>query len=135
MKTFTEIFKILSDEQRLRILLLLDRKELCVCQMMGILGVAQPLVSRNLSILNRAGFLSERKDGKLRFYRIKKDLSEDKKAVLKLLRKLTKDDKMLGEDLATLEECTEFQKMTGRCDMKTLAEFLEKRKAKKGGRR
>ncbi len=135
MKELTDTFKALSDDQRLRILMLLDQKELCVCQLMGILGVAQPLVSRNLAILSRAGFLQERKEGKLRFYRINRKLTEDKKAIMKLLRSRTKDYALIQKDMETLQECTEFQKMTGKCDMKTFTEFLEKRKAKKGGRR
>ncbi|VAX32518.1 hypothetical protein MNBD_NITROSPIRAE02-231 [hydrothermal vent metagenome] len=135
MKELTTTFKALSDDQRLRILMLLDRKELCVCQLMGILGVAQPLVSRNLAILSRAGFLQERKEGKLRFYSINRKLAEDKKAIMKLLRNQTKNYTLIQKDMETLQECTEFQKMTGKCDMKTFTEFLKKRKAKKGGRR
>ncbi|NOY39067.1 MAG: winged helix-turn-helix transcriptional regulator [Nitrospirae bacterium] len=135
MKELTNTFKALSDDQRLRILMLLDQKELCVCQLMGILGVAQPLVSRNLAILSRAGFLQERKDGKLRFYSINRKLADDKKAIMKLLRSQIKDYTMIQKDMETLQECTEFQKMTGKCDMKTFTEFLKKRKAKKGGRR
>ncbi|NOZ25283.1 MAG: winged helix-turn-helix transcriptional regulator [Nitrospirae bacterium] len=135
MKELTDTFKALSDEQRLRILMLLDRKELCVCQLMGILGVAQPLVSRNLAILSRAGFLQERREGKLRFYRINARLAEDRKAVMKILRRHLKDHEPIQRDLETLQECTEFQKMTGRCDMKTFTEFLKKRRAGKGGKR
>ncbi len=135
MKDLRNTFKALSDDQRLRILMLLERKELCVCQLMGILGVAQPLVSRNLAILSRSGFLEERKEGKLRFYRISRRLSPEKKALMNLLRKHLKDDTLILGDLETLQECTEFQKTTGKCDMKTFMEFLKKRKAKKGDRR
>lgn len=63
--------------------MLLDKKELSVCQLMGIIGVPQPLISRNLSLLYKGGFLEERRDGKLRFYRVRKDLSGDNEAVFK----------------------------------------------------
>jgi ArsR family transcriptional regulator len=128
MKTMIEIFKLLTDEQRIRILLLLMIKELSVCQLMGIIAASQPLISRNLSLLNKGGFLQERRDGKLRYYSIRKDLSDDRKAVLDLLSAYLKTDTRYENDLATLKECTEFQKKMGRCDMKTLTAFMNRRK-------
>ena len=130
MKTITETFKLLTDELRLRILMLLDRKELSVCQLMGITGASQPLVSRNLSILYKGGFLEERRDGKLRFYSIRKDLSKDKTALLDLVRVQLKNDSRYKDDLDTLKECSEFQKKKGSCDMNTLQEFIEWKKRK-----
>ena len=130
MKKVTETFKLLTDELRVRILMLLDRKELSVCQLMGITGVSQPLVSRNLSILYKGGFLDERRDGKLRFYSIRKDLSKDKTALLDLVRVQLKNDDRYRDDLTTLKECSEFQKKKGSCDMKTLQEFIEWKKRK-----
>ena len=130
MKTITETFKLLTDELRVRILMLLDRKELSVCQLMGITGASQPLVSRNLSILYKGGFLDERRDGKLRFYSIRKDLLKDKTALLDLVRgQLRNDERYIG-DIVTLKECSEFQKKKGTCDMKTLQEFIEWKKRK-----
>lgn len=128
MKTTIDLFKLLTDEHRVRIMMLLTNKELSVCQLMGITGMSQPLVSRNLSLLYKGGFLSERRDGKLRFYSIKKDLSEENKSVLALLKKLIRNSPEHVEDLDTLKECTIFQKKTGRCDMKTLTEFMTQRK-------
>ncbi len=92
MRDLTEIFKLLTDEHRVRILMLLDKKELSVCQLMGIIGISQPLISRNLSLLYKSGFLEERRDGKLRFYNISKNLSGDRMAVLSLLRHLVKSN-------------------------------------------
>ncbi len=125
MKTMIEIFKLLSDERRIRILMLLDKKELNVCQLMGITGASQPLVSRNLSLLYRGGFLEERREGKHRFYSIRKDLLNDRKAALDLLIGYLKYDARYKDDLATLKECSEFQKKVGRCDMKTLRSFMK----------
>ncbi len=131
MRDLTEIFKLLTDEHRVRILMLLDKKELSVCQLMGIIGISQPLVSRNLSLLYKSGFLEERRDGKLRFYNISKDLSGDRMAVLSLLRHLVKSNKKYKDDLLTLKKCSKFQKKVGRCDMKTLQEFMKNHKQKK----
>ena len=130
MKTVTDTFKLFTDELRVRIIMLLDKKELSVCQLMGITGASQPLVSRNLSILYKGGFLDERRDGKLRFYSISKDLLKDKIALLDLIRNQLKNDERYRGDLETLKECSEFQKKKGTCDMKTLQEFIEWKKRK-----
>ncbi|RMG68433.1 MAG: transcriptional regulator, partial [Nitrospirae bacterium] len=113
-----------------RMLMVLDRKELCVCQLMGIIGQSQPMISRNLSILSRAGFLEERKEGKLKFYKIKKALSPAQREILRILRNSLSDDEVLKQDMATLKECTEFQKLTGRCDMETFREFMKRKRQK-----
>src|SRR3972149_3092293 len=118
MKKLEKIMKLLSDNARLRILMLLTSRELCVCQVMGVLGISQPLVSRNLKLLGDAGFLEERKEGKLVFYSMKK-----KKDTLK-------GERILSEDLRSLRDCEEFQKKTGKCDMKTFSEYMSKSRRK-----
>ncbi len=130
MKNLVEILKTLADENRLRMLMLLNEKELCVCQLMGITELSQPMVSRNLSLLYRAGFLEERREGKLKFYRVGKNLSPLHKEMLRLLRKSISEDESFKKDLETLQECTEFQKLTGRCDMKTFKEFINRKRQK-----
>ncbi len=124
MRQVLDIMKLFSDESRLRILLLLINKELCVCQIMGVLGMSQPLVSRNLSLLRKAGFLKDRREGKLMFYSLKKTLPEKHLISLSAINELLKDDNTLKKDLRALRDCTEFQKKTGRCDMETLKAFM-----------
>jgi ArsR family transcriptional regulator len=128
MKKITDTFKLLTDEQRIRILMLLSRKELCICQLMGIIGASQSLISRNVALLYRAGFLEERRDGKLRCYRIRKDLPDEMKDTMNLLKNLTKSLNTIKNDIETLKECTEFQKKVGTCDMKTLKIFMKQKK-------
>jgi ArsR family transcriptional regulator len=55
--------KALSDETRLRILNILLERECCVCEVMQALDISQSRASRNLSILQDAGFLKARRDG------------------------------------------------------------------------
>lgn len=131
MIELVQTFKLLADEQRLRALMLLDQKELCVCQLMGVLGISQPLVSRNLSLLRRAGFLEERREGKLVFYRVKAILPQDKSEIMRLMRRLLKEKRTIADDLQNLSECMEFQKKTGKCDMKTFLDYMKKRKGEK----
>ena len=134
MRGMTDLFKLLSDVLRIRILMILRRKELSVCQLMGIMGVSQPLVSRNLSLLYKGGFLEERREGKLRFYCLRKDIGKEKSEILDFLQEHLKDNAVYQDDLRTLQECSEFQKKAGRCDMKTLQEFVEWKKKKRGNR-
>ena len=131
MNEMVDIFKLLTDGLRVRMLMILNKKELSVCQLMGITGASQPLVSRNLSLLYKGGFLQERRDGKLRFYCISKDLADNRKAVIDLLGIQLKSASKYKEDLETLKECSEFQKKAGRCDMKTLQEFMKWKKKRK----
>jgi ArsR family transcriptional regulator len=122
------IMRLLSDPARLRILMVLTKKELCVCQLMGILGISQPLVSRNLTLLNGAGFLHERKKGKLVFYSLNGELDPLRTKIVSLLKEVLKSDRILAEDLRSVRECETFQKRTGKCDMRTLSEFMKTRK-------
>lgn len=130
MKEITEIFKLLSDESKLRILMLLERKELCVCQIMGVLNMSQPLISRNLSLLAKAGFLDVRREGKLMFYKIKKTLTKKNLLILSVLKELLKNNDVLLKDFGSLKECEEFQKRTGKCDMETFKAFMKQKRKK-----
>ena len=64
MHPITKPFKALSDPNRLRILKMLEQKPLCVCEITQVLGLATSTVSKHLSILREAGFISDRKEGK-----------------------------------------------------------------------
>jgi len=119
------MFQLLSDESRLRMLMLLRNRELCVCQIMGVLGMSQPLVSRNLSLLAREGFLESRREGKLMFYRKKRKLQKAHLLTLSLLDELLKGDRRMVKDIDSLKACEEYQKRTGRCDMDTLKSYME----------
>ena len=64
------VTKALANPARLRTLAVLEAGECCVCQLSAILGLAPSTVSAHLSELRRAGFLLDRKDGKVVFYRL-----------------------------------------------------------------
>ena len=63
MQDLLKAMKALSDETRLRILKVLLERECCVCEIMQALDISQSRASRNLSILQEAGFLRTRRDG------------------------------------------------------------------------
>lgn len=60
----TKIFKALSDNNRVRILKMLELKPLCVCEIKSILGIATSTTSKHLSILREAGLIFDQKDNK-----------------------------------------------------------------------
>jgi len=66
----SRIFKALADETRLRILSLLEVREMCVCEIMVALDLTQPTASHHLGILENAGLVKDRKEGKWVFYRM-----------------------------------------------------------------
>jgi ArsR family transcriptional regulator len=68
----SKVFKALADETRLRILKLLEVREMCVCEVMIALGLTQPTASHHLGILNNVGLVKGRKEGKWVFYSVTK---------------------------------------------------------------
>jgi ArsR family transcriptional regulator len=66
----SRFFKALADETRLRILRLLEVREMCVCEVMVALDLTQPTASHHLGLLENAGLVKDRKDGKWVFYSI-----------------------------------------------------------------
>ena len=70
MFEFMNITKALSDENRVRILMALDGRELCVCQIIELLDLAPSTVSKHLFILRNARLIDSRKDGRWMYYRL-----------------------------------------------------------------
>ena len=66
----SRFFKALADETRLRILSLLEVREMCVCEIMVALNLTQPTASYHLGLLENAGLVKDRKEGKWVFYSI-----------------------------------------------------------------
>ncbi len=64
------LFAALSDPTRLRLLNLMDGREVCVCYFVEILGQSQPKISRHLAYLRRAGIVAARREGKWMHYKI-----------------------------------------------------------------
>ncbi len=137
MQNILTLFKVLSDKSRLRTLLLLMKKELCVCQLIEILRLSQPLVSRNLNLMHRAGLIEARREGKLVFYSLRKDLPKEFILIMKVVEDYLADKVDIKGDLKNLKRCEEFINSIGRCDVKLFRAFMRGqgrglRKPKKG---
>ena len=70
MKNFIKVMKALSDPNRIKMVKMLQHRELCVCEIQNALGIAQPTVSKHLKILEEAGLVTYRKDGLWVNYRL-----------------------------------------------------------------
>ena len=70
MRSTLRVTKALADLQRVRILMMLRPGELCVCQIVEVLGLAPSTVSKHLSLLEAAELLQARKEGRWMYYRL-----------------------------------------------------------------
>jgi ArsR family transcriptional regulator len=63
MDEFIKVMKALSDPNRVKMVKILQRKTMCVCEIHEALGIAQSTASKHLKILMDAGLINSRKDG------------------------------------------------------------------------
>ena len=102
---YVELFKALSDETRLRLVVLLYKRELCVCQIEAALGISQTKASRHLAILRRAGLLKARRDGLWIYYTLGEPGSKVEAALFQSLSESMCADLSSMEDLAKKKTC------------------------------
>lgn len=94
MKPFIRVMKALSDPNRVKIIKMLEQKELCVCELTAALGLAQPTVSKHLKQLEDAGLVEYRKEGPWVNYRLAGNSeSPYATAMLGQVRRWLNDDK------------------------------------------
>ena len=98
------VFSALAHTTRLRCLILLvEKNELCVCELTHAIGAAQPNISRHLAHLREAGLVSDRREGLWIHYRINPGLPKWVKGVLKQTARGVLDTAPFVDDLAALE--------------------------------
>jgi DNA-binding transcriptional ArsR family regulator len=68
VRQIAETFKILGDPTRIKILLALSRRELCVCDIAAVVDLGQSAVSHQLRLLRGARLVKYRKEGKMVWY-------------------------------------------------------------------
>lgn len=79
------VFKAFCDENRIRILLLLQEGEKCACELLEKMNITQPTLSHHMKILCDSGIVAGRKDGKWMHYSISKDGMKYASACLDML--------------------------------------------------
>jgi len=109
MDKLLSMFKLLSDETRLRILISLYHRELCVCQLQGVLEESQPKISKHLAKLRDMGFVKdERQEQFINYYLSDNEMLED---ILKNIIENSKEYKKISEDLERLKYAEKFKEM------------------------
>lgn len=68
LKEYEAVLKAAGEPARARILKLLEGRELCVCQLIEVLGLSQATVSGHLAVLKQAGLVIDRKEGRWAYY-------------------------------------------------------------------
>ena len=93
-----KIFKALSDKNRIRIVKMLQKKSLCVCEIKDVLKLATSTVSKHLSILREAGLIVDWKDGKWINYKINPDPDSLEANALLYTQLQIEDDETIKND-------------------------------------
>ncbi len=100
IKNLTKIIKALADENRIRIVALLKvKKDLCVCEITEIIGLAQPTISSHLKKLQDAGIITYSKDGSWVNYSLDEDLDENIRQFLHSIFQIIEKDKKVKSDI------------------------------------
>jgi len=98
MFEFMTAMKALADTNRVRVLCALLGRELCVCQIIEMLGLAPSTVSKHLSILRQARLLEDRKEGRWMYYRYPDRPNALGRKVLALLKTSLAEDAQVQAD-------------------------------------
>jgi ArsR family transcriptional regulator, arsenate/arsenite/antimonite-responsive transcriptional repressor len=123
MRSTLRVTKALADLQRVRILMLLQVGELCVCQIVEVLALAPSTVSKHLSILSSAGLVDSRKVGRWAYYRLPEGTAGFfVRPVLTWLADTLKNDETIERDAKKL-------KTVVACDPENLCRRQRKRTA------
>ncbi len=105
MKHYLNLFKALSDETRLRIVVLLSQKELCVCQIEEALKLSQVKVSRHLTVLKYSGLVEARRQGLWVYYSLKDPKNKVEENLFNSFNQYLSKEKELKADLANMKKC------------------------------
>lgn len=119
MLAFIATAKALSDENRLRALMALQDRELCVCQLTELLALAPSTVSKHMSILRQARLVEGRKSGRWMYYRLAQTADRPLAGqALAWVRQSLTNAERVARDVQHLEEILKIP--TGeRCEGKT----------------
>jgi ArsR family transcriptional regulator len=107
------LFAALADRTRLRLLNLMNGKEVCVCYFVEILGQSQPKISRHLAYLRRAGIAVARREGKWMHYKIVEPANAGAARILRETLAAIGQENVMQSDLALLgKACCAPQRMS-----------------------
>ena len=104
MRDLLAVMKALADENRLRIVAALHGRELCLCQIVELLGLATSTVSRHTTILQQARLVRSRKEGRWTYFRLDEDAASQADEATALVVRALKGDAQAREDVKRLRQ-------------------------------
>jgi ArsR family transcriptional regulator len=99
MERLAQVYSLLADKNRLRILKLLEYKPMCVCELTYVLSIRQPSVSRHLRKLKESGLIDSRQDGYWTEYFINRRGDEYSRILMGILSGWINEDPVIIEDI------------------------------------
>jgi len=106
MNDYIELFKILTDETRVRILKLLQKQELCVCELVEITSLSQPKISKHIAKIRQSKLVNTEKNEQFIYYSLNQ--SHPQYSLLVLVLNQVEDNNNTESDFQTLNTITTF---------------------------
>ena len=97
-----KLFRVLADRTRLRLLNLMNGREICVCYLVAVLQTSQPKISRHLACLRTSGIVAARRDGRWMHYRIVPPRDPAAARILEEVQRRLAEDRAMRQDRARL---------------------------------
>lgn len=99
MRELMLVLKAVADKNRMRILKMLEKKSMCVCELAAVLGIKQPSVSKHLVILKNAGLIEDERNGQWIDYSLcRTRINQYAPFVRDALKKWLNDDPVVASD-------------------------------------
>ena len=128
MRKIANIFRALSDDTRLRVIKLLQERELCVCELMQVLAMSQPRISRHMSVLKNAGLVGDRREGKWVYYSLRNEAQgKETKIILDAMVVVANGDAVVKADQKKLKKAVrvgELKTCCNKCSGQVVGKFF-----------
>ena len=99
MRDLMLVLKAVADKNRMRILKMLEQKNMCVCELAAVLGITQPSVSKHLGILKNAGLIQDERSGQwIEYSPCRARINEYAPVLQATVKKLINDDPVIVAD-------------------------------------
>ena len=104
MIKYLNIFKALSDKNRLRVLLMLKQRPLCVCEIHEVLNIALSTLSAHLRLMKNTGLIEDEKDGRWVIYKL--SINSYLNELLEKLERELRTDATIQNDRVMISQLT-----------------------------
>jgi ArsR family transcriptional regulator len=110
MRELIQVLKAVADKNRIRIIKMLEKKKMCVCELSAVLEITQPSVSKHLSILNHAGIIKgERNSQWIDYSLCTEKINQYTSVIQDMIKNWLNNDLVIENDLReTKKLCREY---------------------------